>query len=93
MINLRKIVTKEIEVSANIVVPICKTYKITKEIEIDSQELKHEGVTEEDYIQDVFDNDFISEAEKKLQKDFEAGEFEDAAEYDQELENVEGEIL
>jgi hypothetical protein len=32
--QLKKTITKEVEVSADIVVPICRTYKITKEIEI-----------------------------------------------------------
>jgi hypothetical protein len=60
---------------------------------IDPQELKDEGITEEEYIQDVFNDEFISEAENLLQKDWEAGKFEDAVKYDQDLENVEGDIV
>jgi hypothetical protein len=68
-------------------------YQVRGSLQIDPQELKDEGITEEEYIQDVLDDEFISKAEKLLQKEWEAGRFEDAVEHDQELENLVGEIL
>ena len=65
----KKTITKKVTVTVN--VPYTKTFEVTKDLDWDEDWMKAEGWDEDEYIEMEFEDDFVSDAEKMMDKHIE----------------------